>query len=365
MFLPQSVAPVAYSGKAYRFPIGLCAPIDRNMGPNSVRLTVDFSKYAINFNNPQVLINVNLLGDAVQTPLDKIRSVYIDNTDGYTTVYVYFPDTQFAVVCPPHSVTMQPVMTNGQQAQIYSAGFFFSLLPIVTVHFSNAVVSAYSIEQPLATVNAMFIGAVTGATVPGSSFTATFPNAALFPVTQTRIVAVAIATQCNVLSVVDNIFGVIIGGVAATAGPIASLIDTGGNVFTLGIFYAVVPTGSPTTVTYNTTQTCIAGAASMWALYNARNPVPFLSQSFIKSGAVVPGIVNAAAFVTKGGYCLMASLSRTTGAPQGQNWGNVFALGAFNISNLQFSVAEINGGDDDFISVNAQNSEVINLLSWN
>lgn len=80
-------------------------------------------------------VDLSILGPA--NPLDKIRSVYIDNTFSDQDVFVYFPDTQFTMICPANSVVMAPAWTNGLKAQLFASGFLNFTVPSTTFHFSN------------------------------------------------------------------------------------------------------------------------------------------------------------------------------------------------------------------------------------
>ncbi len=374
VFIPLAATPQGYkqgNSKPYRAPIGLCTPMTPDLGPNAVRLDIDWSLYGITAATPFALIDYDLVAQQVERPLDLMKSVYIDNTAGYTPVYIIFPDTQHVVLCPPHSITWQPIMTGGTRCRIYSAGFFYTLLPKISVHFTNVSQAGYTVTFPAASVNGAFVGCSIATVAATTAFAATFAAAANFPAQPNRIAVVAIATQSSVLGgAPDTINTVLIGGVVGI--PLAQLtvIDVNTNKITLGLFYAVVPTGGSLNVSFNTTGNCTSRAVALWLLYNAISTVPYLTNTAtINSGNnIVPSVVNAAPFVTVGGYCLLATLGRpiSNTPPVGQNWSQkAFVLGQFNIGNLAFSIAEIDGGGrDDFVSINVQNTEIIALAAW-
>lgn len=80
-------------------------------------------------------VDLNILGAAL--PIDKLRSVYIDNSFSDQDVYVYFPDTQMTIICPANSTLISPVWTNGLKAQLYASGFANFTVPSTTFQFSN------------------------------------------------------------------------------------------------------------------------------------------------------------------------------------------------------------------------------------
>ena len=72
-------------------------------------LTFNWIAYGVNSALPNLSVNVNLQGNQVRQVLDKIRSVYIDNTGSSVPIYVQFPDTGFVVACQSYSAGWYPV----------------------------------------------------------------------------------------------------------------------------------------------------------------------------------------------------------------------------------------------------------------
>lgn len=133
-----------YIGTPYGVPISVCTPIDPKVGPKTVPITIDWSLYGAS-SNQDVAIAINLLqlGTPGQT-LDRIRSVYIDNSFSPTPIYVFFPVTGFMVIAPPNSVVMSPVFDNdNQQLLIYANAFVDTEIPVTTIHVSNTPQNGY------------------------------------------------------------------------------------------------------------------------------------------------------------------------------------------------------------------------------
>lgn len=75
-------------------------------------------------NNPNFTININLNNASASTVSQfwMIQSVYIDNENCNFPVYVYFPDTQFTVSCPPNSSGWYQVFTIARNVLVTALG---------------------------------------------------------------------------------------------------------------------------------------------------------------------------------------------------------------------------------------------------
>lgn len=134
---------VPFIGQPYAQSIATCTPRDGK--PRTVKIAIDWSLYGVTGETKEMGVSVNLLGQAVETPLDKIRSVYIDNTFSPSPIFVFFPDTQFTLVAPAGAVVCAPVFTNVQNALIFAQDFITGQIPKTTVHFSNVHLEGFFI----------------------------------------------------------------------------------------------------------------------------------------------------------------------------------------------------------------------------
>lgn len=125
-----------FIGTPYSQPTANCRRLQTE-APKVVSINIDWSLYGVTGNVNEYGVSVNLVGQAVQAPLDKIRGIYIDNTFSVITLYVKFPDTGFTVVCPPGGYVVTPVFTNVQEAIIFGTDFRVGNIPTSTIHFVN------------------------------------------------------------------------------------------------------------------------------------------------------------------------------------------------------------------------------------
>lgn len=117
------------------------------MAPTIVPVDVIWSAYGADSTKPSVGVTLDLGIGANNQPnslLDKIASVYIDNTQSNVPIYVYFPSTGFTVTAPPNSSTWYPVHTFDYKANIYGVGFVTGQIPRTTIFFSNVFVPPYT-----------------------------------------------------------------------------------------------------------------------------------------------------------------------------------------------------------------------------
>jgi hypothetical protein len=124
----------AYDGIPNIAPIKL-----RNQSGQSIPLIVSWSDYSTAL--PNIGINVSFAG-AIQTPLQNIRSVYIDNMGSSCPVYVMFPDTGYIVVAKENSAGWFPVYTNQFTLQIIALGIDPNAIPTTKVLVTNLAIEA-------------------------------------------------------------------------------------------------------------------------------------------------------------------------------------------------------------------------------
>lgn len=155
--------------------VGDCVPLKN--APAVVSLVIKWADYGASSLVPVTIdVDLNTLGAAQS--LDYLRSIYIDNTFSATPVYAYFPDTGFTVTCPPFSVVLSPVWTNGKICKLFATGFADGAIPTTTYIFSNMHINALAMVPSLAVQNVpiiQFIGQLTQNSAGQFRFSANFP----------------------------------------------------------------------------------------------------------------------------------------------------------------------------------------------
>lgn len=134
-FLSFPFAPYAgaYTSKAFNYSGGLA------FKGLLVGINIQWALYRVGLQplgnlNPNfaVQFNLNTAGPNSVSANWTVQSVYIDNEAVNFPVYVYFPDTQFAVSCPANSAGWYQVFTNARQALVCGLG-------ITSLDVANAV----------------------------------------------------------------------------------------------------------------------------------------------------------------------------------------------------------------------------------
>jgi hypothetical protein len=130
-----------------------------NKQASMVLASVHWSLYTANgetlgTNNPNYTVNVDLsgVGPSVVSQQWIIQSVYIDNEDVGFPVYVFFPDTFFAVSCPPNASGWYQVFTNGRNPRIVGIGITDADIVNAVktgVYFTDALMVPY-LDQEIA-----------------------------------------------------------------------------------------------------------------------------------------------------------------------------------------------------------------------
>lgn len=131
---------VPYIGQPFSTPANYCgvkgflAPIQINWA--TYFATVAQSAFGI-------VINLSLGSEDKGGILSSIKSVKIDNTSSTVPIYVYFPDTQDVIACPPQTVVFLPVLTNARTAIIFTEGLTAGFLPTTRIWFCDFIVMPY------------------------------------------------------------------------------------------------------------------------------------------------------------------------------------------------------------------------------
>lgn len=105
--------------------------------PTSVVTQFFWANYGVGTTNPNIAVNISIPAKGPRVLLDKILSVRIDNLGNPVPVYVYFPDTNYTVACPPDTVVWEPVKTNQFTAFIIAEGFTDNQIGNSAVYFCN------------------------------------------------------------------------------------------------------------------------------------------------------------------------------------------------------------------------------------
>lgn len=136
-------------GKLTALGIGDCTPLTKP--PATVTAIIDWNVYGADSATP-VLLDVDLNSYGPSLPIDKIRSLYIDNSSNPQTVYAIFNDTQEVIQCAAFSVCMSPIWTNDTKCKVFSTNFTDTNINPTTFIFSNVHVAEFSqISAPIVT----------------------------------------------------------------------------------------------------------------------------------------------------------------------------------------------------------------------
>ncbi len=256
-------------------PIGNNTPL--KTAPACVPFLIDWSKYGASSLNPVTIrIDLAIMGPA--NPLDKIRSVYIDNTFSVTPAYIFFPDTQFTVVCPPNAICMSPVFTNGLQAFVYATGFTDGSIPQTTFTLSNVpehgyqIASGITIPTPPPSVSYLQF-----ASLIGGGVTQTYPAQNLgTPGPSRLIILVTYGLSTAALNMTTT--GVTLAGTPMTLVTRQSINSTGSTSLDVAIWQLALAAGSTAIpiVTYSSAPT--DNGIDIFSAYNlANNAVAHIS----------------------------------------------------------------------------------------
>lgn len=143
-------------------PIKNCLQLASNYSPSVVSLSIDWSSLvAPSFNSTAIRIPLNI-NNGVRTPLDRIVSLYVNNSNNEFPIFIIFPDTQYGISVAPNAVQWFPVVTNGFNV-IFASDFISMSVGKTQFIFSNVPISAIETSE-LQEVSPEWLG-----TNPGSS----------------------------------------------------------------------------------------------------------------------------------------------------------------------------------------------------
>jgi hypothetical protein len=143
-------------------------------GGFAVPVEIDFTAYGGSAVNSAILVNLSVqAGSGTRTSLlDRIRSVYVDNTFSALPIYVQFPDTLFTITVQPYSVGWYPVFTNGFVVNIAIFGLTNFNVPVSNLYISNLKVAPFTDSALPSTLNQELASPALGG---GSSLLTIFP----------------------------------------------------------------------------------------------------------------------------------------------------------------------------------------------
>lgn len=329
-----------YVGAPFGQPIRLCDAqmAQRNNGSKIVRIDIPWTTYGASALNQDVGVSVNLQSQAsVQTALDAVRSIYIDNTFSPVPVFAQFPDTLFTVVCPPYGTVMSPVFSQLQQFTIYATNFALGQAPTTSVFLSN--VDRQGFYVPTETGGGIPANPISLSLVDNYStnYTGNFtiPAINFGPADTDRNIVLAISNYWENSAV--NISAITIGGIAASQQVSANAVPGGllARSVNSQIWIAKVPTGTSGAVTFvltNTNNVQIQTLMSFYSVIGLTDP-PY-EQS--KQGSNNTPTTLSAATDTKKNGCIIACAS---GSGANLTWNNLAQDAVRTITTVPYHLA--------------------------
>lgn len=102
-----------------------------------IPLAFNWISYGASTANPNICVKVSLKSQETAKRVPSIRSVYIDNMNSNTPIYVYFPDTQYAVVCKPNCSGWYKAYTGELAFWVIGLGFVTNDIPSTSIIVTN------------------------------------------------------------------------------------------------------------------------------------------------------------------------------------------------------------------------------------
>ncbi len=134
----SNVQAKAYTGELFPGALPLPQPL---FPPTVISLLIDWTRYGGGSANPIVGISVNLQAGTPRQKLQRIGSVYIDNTSSPVPIYVQFPDTGYTITAAPNTSGWHIAYTNVLNCTIYAKGLSTGIVPMTRVFFTNQIVA--------------------------------------------------------------------------------------------------------------------------------------------------------------------------------------------------------------------------------
>jgi hypothetical protein len=116
--------------------------------------SIDWSDYAtggeaLGSDNPNFAVLIDWSASANVPQPFILQSLFVDNANSVTPVFVFFPDTLYTVEVEAGASGWFPVITNSPQAYVIAQGLVTNYLPVTTVMFTNLFIPPYTaVAQP-------------------------------------------------------------------------------------------------------------------------------------------------------------------------------------------------------------------------
>lgn len=321
----QSVAQPYKISAAQRIS-GLQAGFDLSSPPDQqsrvVTLNIRWSDYGVSTVNNSRAIAIDLTAQQVQQPLDRIRSIIIDNTFSTIPIYVIFPDTQLTIPAEPGSYVVAQVLTGQQQIFVYADGFIDGLIPTTQIALTNARLAPIVIPTN-------YLPPIIGTAVSGTTgYDAVGGNQFVTP-------ALSLGTPADDRLVVACLQAFAAPGVGTGAVSMTSMLLDAANMTLVGqaqsnvtrtslaaIFQYAWPAGSTGVITGNFSANVSGVALEVYTLNNYNSPTPvFLSSAgALQSRTVSQEITNGGAGIFGGTAISAAAIP----APVWTNTGQIY-----------------------------------------
>lgn len=216
--------------------------------PNALTVAIDWSQYGVSASNSGACVQVALnTGLGPSFPLDKIRSISIDNTFSQTPVYVYFPDTQLTYFAPANSFAVLQVSTSNFEFYVFVEGVPPAFIPFTVIEVTNSklapIVIYNNVSRPVVKTAA---AAYTENNVNSITYTPTLvQNSA-----PDRVVAVAFMVFRSMYTtpVINPIDVTINGQPLVRASSVIAANSSAGAIWYSGIYYLAFPYVSNPTI---------------------------------------------------------------------------------------------------------------------
>lgn len=329
-----------YIGAPFGQPIRLCdTAMAQHGGSKIVRIDVPWSIYGASPLNQDIGVMVNLQSQAsVQTALDAIRSIYIDNTFSPVPVFVQFPDTLYTVVCPPYACVMSPVFSQLQQFGIYAMGFALGQAPTTSVFLSNVDRQGFYVPTEIGGATPTNPISLALVDTYDTNYTGNFtiPSVNFGPADADRNIVLAISNYWENSAV--NISSITIGGIAATQ-EVNVTANIGGllsRVTNSQIWIAKVPTGTTGSVVFvltNSNNVSVSPLMSFYSVIGLTDP-PYEQPK--QAGSAPNPATLSVTTDTKTNGCIIAC---ATGSGPNLVWNNLAQDAVRDVTTVPYHLA--------------------------
>lgn len=311
-------------------PIQLCKPIGSE-GPREIRLDIPWTDapYSASFSNRRVVVNCDLAGQQVATPLSAIRYVKIDNTYNDVPVSVQFTDTLDTVICPANSIIGAQIMSNSQNFVVFGDGFFTGRAPITSVFLSNTP------QQPFYQVGAgrfKVVHSLTDVRLAANNAAVYNFNVVRFGAVASDRVLLAVCCGERAAAGLNSITSVTVAGVSAGGITQVDATLSNGLNYVIGFAPRFVPAGISGNVDIVFANTQDYTHFALYRLINLTNRVPFsnmfdyttTNEMCVCAPEAIPG---GAVFYAAHNLVTSTSPPLYTGSPNLDAWQRVTNLG--------------------------------------